>query len=47
MTLAVIDSADQSASHVPVLHAGVPTATAKLTIMCICGASFDAWDVTG
>ena len=33
MTLAVIDGGDQSASHVIVLDAGVPAATAKLRIM--------------
>ncbi len=33
MTLAVIDGGDQSGSHVLVLDAGVPVATAKLTIM--------------
>ena len=33
MTLAVIDGGDRSASHVLVLDAGVPGATAKLTIM--------------
>ena len=33
MRLAVIDGGDQSASHVLVLDAGVPVATARLTIM--------------
>ncbi len=33
MTLAVINGADQSASHELVLDAGVPVATAKLRIM--------------
>ena len=33
MTLTVIDGGDRSASHVLVLDAGVPAATAKLRIM--------------